>query len=247
MARRRSGLILNSLYKLSCATSLHIYIPKASLSLDQLSSLSTAVARERLQPFSGPEYDLSRMFSGSGAKATTLSAPLPSYNEVTPDANIPLYNESSSFDPPDTRLLKRKHNQEEAAGSDAAWTKLTQLEVVINSWIDRDAKQSLLIQELRAEVTQLREQVSSHEKKHAELESEVTSLREAQDTADDNDVELAEIRDDIKTMEGKVDFIERGKDEEQFVARIKEEVLEELAPLVKEQVFDDIVSRFQGG
>ncbi|KAM0361960.1 hypothetical protein ACHAPK_011623 [Fusarium culmorum] len=187
------------------------------------------------------------MFSGSGAKATTLSAPLPSYNEVTPDANIPLYNESSSFDPPDTRLLKRKHNQEEAAGSDAAWTKLTQLEVVINSWIDRDAKQSLLIQELRAEVTQLREQVSSHEKKHAELESEVTSLREAQDTADDNDVELAEIRDDIKTMEGKVDFIERGKDEEQFVARIKEEVLEELAPLVKEQVFDDIVSRFQGG
>ncbi|KAF4964422.1 hypothetical protein FZEAL_10871 [Fusarium zealandicum] len=239
VARARSGKILNSLYELSHITNLRIYIPDSALSLDQLNSISTAIEQQQLQPFSGPDYDISRMFSGSGAKVTILPAPLPpSYDKVaTLEPSAPLYSESATFDPPNTRSRKRKPSQEVLADADAVWNKLQKLEAMINHRTAQDAQassQSLLAQELRAEMAQLREQLASCQKKCADLEMEIAGLREAQANADDAEaVELADVREDIKTLESRIDFVERGKDDEELGNKIKVEIFEELVARVK--------------
>lgn len=238
-ARARSGKILDSLYELSHATDLRIYIPDSALSVDQLKSISTAIEKQQLQPFSGPDYDISRMFSGSGAKVTTLAAPLPpSYNKVASvQPSAPLYNVSATFDPPSTRSRKRKLSQEVLADADAIWNKLQKLEAMINHRTAQDDQardQSLLIQVLRDEIALLREQLASCQKKCADLEVEVAGLRETQANADDTEaVELADMREDIKTLENRLDFVERGKDDEELGNKIKVEIFDELAARVK--------------
>lgn len=229
-------MVLNSLYELSHATNLYIYVLDSSLSSDQLQSISTAIAERQLRPVAGPDHDISRMFSGSGAKPTTLPAPLPpSYDKVaTVETNPPLYNESSTFDPPDTRSRKRKPSQDTVADSDTVWNKLEELEAMFNRQREQDvhaANQSLVIQELRAEVAELREQLVTCQKKYEDLEVEVAGLREAQAIADDGEaVELAEIRDDIEILGTRIDFV--GRDDE-FCKRIKEEIFDEMAARVK--------------
>jgi hypothetical protein len=238
-ARARSGKILDSLYELSHVTDLRIYIPDSALSLEQLKTISTAVEKQQLRPFSGPDYDISRMFSGSGAKVTTLAAPLPpSYDKVASvQSSAPLYNESATFDPPTTRSRKRKLSQEVLADADAIWNKLQKLEAMINHRTAQDDQardQSLLIQVLRDEIAHLREQLASCQKKCTDLEIEVAGLRETQANADDSEaVELADMREDIKTLENRLDFVERGKDDEELGNKIKVEIFDELAARVK--------------
>ncbi|KAM5528229.1 hypothetical protein FOXYSP1_19498 [Fusarium oxysporum f. sp. phaseoli] len=226
-ARPRSGKILDSLYELSHVTNLRIYIPDTALSLDQLSSTSTAIAQRQLQPFSDADHDISRMFSGSGAKITTLPPPLlPSYDKVA----------TVQSNPPDTRSRKRKQSQEVLADANAIWNKLQKLEAMINHRPARDIQacdQSLLVQELRTEVADLRKQLTSCQKKCADLEIEVAGLREAQANVDDGEgVELAEMREDIKTLENRIDYVERGKDDEELGNKIKVDIFEELAARV---------------
>ncbi|EXA30554.1 hypothetical protein FOVG_18083 [Fusarium oxysporum f. sp. pisi HDV247] len=237
-ARSRSGKILDSLYELSHVTNLRIYIPDTALSLDQLNSTSTAIAQRQLQPFSDADHDISRMFSGSGAKITTLPPPLlPSYDKVaTVQSSAPLYTVSATFDPPDTRSRKRKQSQEVLADANAIWNKLQKLEAMINHRPARDIQacdQSLLVQELRSEVADLRKQLTSCQKKCADLETEVAGLREAQANVDDGEgVELAEMREDIKTLENRIDYVERGKDDEELGNKIKVDIFAELAARV---------------
>ena len=232
VARPRSGKILTSLYEISHVSKLRIYIPESALSIDQLDSLSTAIAQRKLEPFSDPDHDISRMFSGSGAKATTLPAPLPpSYDKVVSTAS--LYNESNTFDPPNTRSRKRQRSQEVLADSGAIWNKLQKLEALITHSTPT-SDESLLVQELRAEMAQLKEQIATCQNRCTELELEVASLRETRFSVEENEaVELAEIREDIETLDNRIDFIERGKDDEAFGNKIKGEIFDELAGRVK--------------
>ncbi|KAM0338123.1 hypothetical protein ACHAPU_011433 [Fusarium lateritium] len=225
VARLRSGRILDSLNELLQKTSLCIYIPDDALSVEQLDLVSTAITQRQLNPFSGPDYDVSRWFSGSGAKILNPPrAPPPSYDNVTAaQADAPLYDESTTFDPPTTRSHKRKRSKELIAEGGAIWDKLLALEAVVHH------DKSLLVQELRAEIAELRGQLSRCEKKVLDLETEVAGLREAQHVDFDAEgVELMEIRDDVRTLEGRIDFITRGEDDEEFKENLKEEVLEEL-------------------
>ncbi|RYC77637.1 hypothetical protein BFJ63_vAg19490, partial [Fusarium oxysporum f. sp. narcissi] len=127
--------------------------------------------------------------------------------------------------------------QEAVADSDTVWNKLEQLEAMFNRQREQDvhaANQSLVIQELRVEVAELREQLATCEKKYEDLEVEVAGLREAQAIADDGEaVELAEIRDDIESLETRIDFVERGNNDDEFRKRIKEEIFDEMAARVK--------------
>ncbi|KAF5676954.1 hypothetical protein FDENT_9335 [Fusarium denticulatum] len=175
---------------------------------------------------------------GSGAKITILPPPLlPSYDKVaTVQTSAPLYTVSATFDLPDTRSRKRKQSQEVLADANAIWNKLQKLEAIINHRPAPDIQacdQSLLVQELRAEVADLRKQLTSCQKKCADLEIEVAGLREAQANVDDGEgVELAEMREDIKTLESRIDYVERGKDDEELGNKIKVDIFEELAARV---------------
>jgi predicted RNase H-like nuclease (RuvC/YqgF family) len=200
------------------------------------------------------------MFSGRGAKPTTLPAPLPpSYDKVASvETNPPLYNESSTFDPPDTRPRKRKLSQDVVADSATVRNNLKKLEAMFDRQREQDmhtANQSLVIQELRAEVAELREQSATYQKKfedleaevaglrkqvvtcqkkHEDLEVEVAGLREAQAIAEDGEtVRLAEIWDDIESLGTRIDFVECGNNNDEFRESIKEEIFDEMAARVR--------------
>jgi chromosome segregation ATPase len=133
--------------------------------------------------------------------------------------------------------------------------KLEKLEAMFNRQREQDVhatNQSPVIQELRAEVAKLREQLATCQKKHEDLEVEVAELREQlargqkkhkdleaevgelRDIVDDGEgVELADIQDDIKSLETRIDFVERGKDDDELSKRIKEEIFDEMAARVK--------------
>ncbi|KAL3599809.1 hypothetical protein FPOAC2_04037 [Fusarium poae] len=240
-ARKRSGIIINSLYELTQATSAYLHPRRYTVS-------STATAQQKLHPFSGPDYDIARWFWGRGAKVTTLpTPPPPSYNKATADqANIPLYSESITFDPP-TTSHKRKRSQDavgkrvQVPDSAVIWTKLLELEATVQhhpppATIPGD--QSQHIKELHAiidnlqtqstqyeqkaldretEVTNLRIQLAQCEKKVLDLETEVAALRDAQDNADNTgSVEISEMQENILDLEGKIDYVTRRKDDDDF-------------------------------
>ncbi|KAM0347010.1 hypothetical protein ACHAP4_011529, partial [Fusarium culmorum] len=89
--------------------------------------------------FSNPGYgDNSRWFSEYGVKVTTLSKPPPpSYNTATiAQANTPLYNESTTFDPPATsHKCQRSQDLVDKPGcipsAAVVWARLLELQAVV--------------------------------------------------------------------------------------------------------------------
>ncbi|KAF4417150.1 hypothetical protein FACUT_12408 [Fusarium acutatum] len=247
-SRPRSGKILDSLYELSQVNVLRIYIQDSLLSLDQLISISDTVTKGQLEPFSGPDYDISRMFSGSGAKAAKLGPPKP-----------PSYEKATSSQPPSAPSYQRKRpRQDSPQGPDVSqvWDKLQKLESLFHNKFGeltaenaklRDQKpkpdesqaettqptdQSQVVIELRAENAQLREEVEHLKKRQEDLEAEVASLQTAQRSEKDTEeVAIIEIRDDIESLERRLSWVENGKDE-YFMKQIKQEIFDELATRV---------------
>ncbi|CAG1995312.1 unnamed protein product [Fusarium graminearum] len=168
------------------------------------------------------------MFGGKGAKSITPRAPLPpSYKTAaSPKPNDAPYNESAILNSPNAPPRKRKQGQASITDSKAIWNRLEQLKTMLNRQTLHDAQTPSLIRmnkELRTEIAQLQEQHASLQKKYEELDSEVASLRQAQVNADDSqDVELVDIRDNIADLENRMDFVERGKDDDEFIIRYRD-------------------------
>jgi hypothetical protein len=57
----------------------------------------------------------------------------------------------------------------------------------------------------------------------------VAALRDAQDNADNTgSVEISEMQENILDLEGKIDYVTRGKDDDDFAHILKEDILNEL-------------------
>ncbi|KAM0361962.1 hypothetical protein ACHAO7_011853 [Fusarium culmorum] len=236
--RGRSGVVLDALRELSCSHSMRIYIRDDSITASHLSLLKDAISQRTLQPLSGPDYDIRRMFSGAGAQVVDLSysPPPPSYDDA---AAPPL---------PAAPLYERKRPRQDSDGdrngsSQQMSTRLSRLESTMTAYFEKlrtESENAALADELRTENTGLRERVALLEnnyenlqKKCDNLERDMASLEQAyKDRDDEEDTELISIRDDIDTLEHKTNWIERGKDDETFAAKIKKEVLDELAALI---------------
>jgi hypothetical protein len=78
--RPLSGKVLDALRELSRALSMRIYIRDESITASQLSLIRDAILQRTLDPLSGPDYDVSRMFGGTGAEPVNLSLSPPSYD-----------------------------------------------------------------------------------------------------------------------------------------------------------------------
>ncbi|KAF5982435.1 hypothetical protein FCOIX_3734 [Fusarium coicis] len=233
-ARPRSGKVLDSLYELSQVTALRIYIQDSLLSLDQLNSISDRATKGQLEPFSGPEYDISRMFSGSGAKATKLAPPKP-----------PSYEKATSSQPPSAPSYQRKRPRQDSPQAPGSISQVGELTAENAKLRDQKPKpdepqaettqsadQSQVVTELRAENAQLREEVERLKKRQEDLEAEVASLQNAQRSEKDTEeVTIIEIRDDIESLERRLSWVENGKDE-YLMKQIKQEIFDELATRV---------------
>ncbi|KAF5022993.1 hypothetical protein F66182_4950 [Fusarium sp. NRRL 66182] len=209
-ARARSGKVLDSLYELSCVTSLRIYIQESLLSLDKLKFISEAVEQRQVKPSSDPDHVISRMFSGSGAKVTTITPPKPpSYEKATKlPPNAPPYNR------------KRPRQDSQSDTFSQLWEKLSKLE---SKLVEVQADNA----QLRIENTQLQDKFARLEKQHEDLEAQVAALSQA--NGDDiEEADMIEIRDDITSLDDRVTWIENARDEE-YSKQIKEQIFEELA------------------
>ncbi|CAG7559458.1 unnamed protein product [Fusarium equiseti] len=265
-ARVRSGKILDSLRELSQVTALRIYIRDALLSLDQLVSIRDCISQRKLEPFSGPDYDISRMYSGGGAKATVLAPPVPpSYEKaasLAPPVPPPYERKRSrqDSDPPPNNLSviwnKLRKLESMMAGAQEPATGTAKLQPELQDQVEKvpSMDQADLTQKLSAENAQLRDQVTrlenkmlaleekydslekKHEgleKKHESLERDMLGLQETQNNANEQeDATIIAMQDDIKALGDRTDYIERGKDDEDFAKKIKEDIFNELAARV---------------
>ncbi|ENH62939.1 hypothetical protein FOC1_g10006405 [Fusarium oxysporum f. sp. cubense race 1] len=199
-ARARSGKVLDLIHELSCITSLRIYIQQSLLSPDELKSISEAVEQCQIKPSSDPDYDISRMFSGSGAKVTTIPPPKP-----------PSYKKATKTQPPPNAPSNRKRPRQDSHPEffSQFWDKLQKLEAKVDDLQTDNAK-------LRADNAQLKDKVARLEKKYEGLEQ-----------GDAEETVMIEIRDDISSLDHRVKCIEDARDED--FEDIKEGVFDELA------------------
>jgi hypothetical protein len=199
-ARARSGKVLDLIHELSCITSLRIYIQQSLLSPDELKSISEAVEQRQIKPSSDPDYDISRMFSGSGAKVTTIPPPKP-----------PSYKKATKTQPPPNAPSNRKRPRQDSHPEffSQFWDKLQKLEAKVDDLQTDNAR-------LRADNAQLKDKVARLEKKYDGLEQ-----------GDTEEAVIIEIRDDISSLDHRVKCIEDARDDD--FEDIKEGVFDELA------------------
>lgn len=199
-ARARSGKVLDLIHELSCITSLRIYIQQSLLSPDELKTISEAVEQRQIKPSSDPDYDVSRMFSGTGAKVTTIPPPKP-----------PSYKKATRTQAPPNAPSNRKRPRQDSHPEffNQFWDKLQKLESKVDDLQADNAK-------LRADNAQLKDKVERLEKKCEGLEP-----------VDAEEAVIIEIRDDISSLDHRVKCIEDARDED--LEDIKEGVFDELA------------------
>jgi regulator of replication initiation timing len=222
-ARPRSGKVLDAIYQLSRVTALSVHIKDALLSKNQLDTISNVVKRGHLEPLDGPEYSISRLYSGKGAKIATLSNPTP-----------PSYAEAAALPPPTPPPHKRKRLRPKSQTADDTISEIMAQVHEINKRNSFYAATLEAIQqenkELKADNAKLRAEVETLKKSHQDLEEEVAELRVlGMDLGDSNEAEKIEMQDDIRELANQVDFIDRGKDDQAFLQRVKREVLHDLA------------------
>jgi hypothetical protein len=222
-ARPRSGKVLDAIYQLSRVTALSVYIKDALLSKNQLDTISNGVNHGHLKPLSGPDYSISRLYSGKGAKIATLSDPTP-----------PSYAEAAALSPPNPPTYERKRPRPNSQNADDTMSQILAQVQMINKRNTLYAATLEAIQqenkEIKADNVKLRAELETLKKSHQELEDEVAELRRlGLDLGDSNDAERIEMQDDILDLANRVDFIDRGKDDDAFLQRVRRGLLHEIA------------------
>jgi hypothetical protein len=234
-ARLRSGTVLDALRELSRALRIRIYVSEEVITVAQLTLIQDAISQRTLEPLFGPDIDVSRMFDGLGGKPVHLSLP-----QTVPA--LPTYDDATALPPPTPPLeRKRPRSDSDNDGDGRLWTKVLQLESIIMTYVGKPRAQvDVEVEELRTENTQLRERVACLEgkvltlqDKNEELEHNMAILERANNRRDDEeDTQLISISDNLESLENRVDYIERGKDDEAFADKIKGDILGELAARV---------------
>ncbi|KAG8665256.1 hypothetical protein FPOAC2_14512 [Fusarium poae] len=238
-------------------TSLRIYMPNDALSPHQLQVVCDANTLRLFSNSDYGDHSRWFSDRGAKI-TTLLKPSPPSYNASTDaQENTPLYNESAIFAPPATSH-KRKRSQDLVDKPDRVpsaaviWDRLLELEAVVQhrpqSIISKDQSQHVqklhdAIADLQTQLTQcenkvtdrdaviakLQTQLAQCEKKVEVLDTEIASLREAQDEANNEEsVAMIDIHDSLRDFEQKLDFITRGKDDDEFKHTLKEDLFEEL-------------------
>jgi hypothetical protein len=207
--RGRSGGILDSIRELSCVTSLRIYIEESLLSVDELKLISEAVGNRQIQTSSDPNHDISRMFGGGGAKAVTIAPSEP------PPYEPPSYENATQGAASSKRKRLRQDNPPD----------------VLTDILNKLKKLESVVGKLQADNAQLRVQNDQLRDKVTRLEKSFEGLEAAQSLANGNDadeVTILELQEDVNYLDGRVTFLESGRDEE-FKEELKTEVAEEIA------------------
>ncbi|RGP64445.1 hypothetical protein FLONG3_9503 [Fusarium longipes] len=221
-ARRHSGAVLDAIRDLCNATVLSIYV-EARSAPSNLQSISDAASEGRLKSFSSLRYHLASMYGGSGAKLVSLSidnALPPSYDETGPPPPPP---------PIDSNYNKKRPRQDSQPprSDDIAliWDELRSLKETRSRVETLEAENKRLRQEneeLVRGMDKLRERCASLEDSFDALNKSTESFMDTYDN------ELTELRDDIHSLEGAVDFFQEDQVGDESVKRVKDAVIQDI-------------------
>ncbi|ENH66600.1 hypothetical protein FOC1_g10000237 [Fusarium oxysporum f. sp. cubense race 1] len=222
-ARAYSGAVLDSIRQLSNATSLFIYVQDNVLSKNDLQYLTDAFSQGLFKSVRSSQHALARLYGGNGAKIIRLSAQTgqspPPYREITPPPpSAPIYN----------KKRPRQDSQNERDND------IAQIWAVLAKIKERDTRNEALENEnrwLRKEMEELRERVAVLEKQKDDNEHVEAQTNDNTMALVDVDVELADMREDIRELKAKADSVERGE----LVEMVKHDVLD----YMRVRLFDD--------
>ncbi|KAG6995993.1 hypothetical protein FOFC_07591 [Fusarium oxysporum] len=222
-ARAYSGVVLDAIRQLSNATPLSIYVQDTVLSNKDLQCLSDAFNQGLFKSVRSSQHALASLYGGNGAKIIRLSAQTgqspPPYREITPPPpSAPIYNKKRS----------RQDSQNERDND------IAQIWAVLAKIKERDTRNEALENEnrcLRKEIEELRERVAVLEKQKDDNEHVEAQTNDNTMALVDVDVELADMREDIRELKDKADSVERGE----LAEMVKHDVLE----YMRVRLFDD--------
>lgn len=225
-ARKHSGAVLDAIRDLSNATVLSIFI-EAQAAPSSLQSISDAVTEGLLKSFHSLRYHLASMYGGLGAKLIDLSVqtalPPPAYDDTDPPPPPPI----------DCNYNKKRPRQDSQSprSSDIAliWDELRSLK-------ETRCRDQVRIEALETENKRLRQE-------NEELVRGMDTMRERCNALEDGfevlnkstegfmdtyDNELTELRDDIHSLEGMVNFLQEGQVSDETAKRIKDAVVKDI-------------------
>ncbi|KAF4450431.1 hypothetical protein F53441_6430 [Fusarium austroafricanum] len=221
--RAQSGTVLDAIRQLTNVTSFSVYTEALVLSNAQLSSISDAIGQGLLPPCCD---DLASLYSGTGAKAITLSPDTlsstsqhpPSYDEVEPPPpSAPIYD----------RKRPRKDSRDERDEDIALiWA---QLQIMQKRDAERMRALELENEDLKRVIDEhkilidgLQERLMTYEKNQKDLKEEFGALETTNeqknlefgdDIRDDMDVKILELKEDIDELRHYI----QGQDEDDLV------------------------------
>ncbi|RKK19223.1 hypothetical protein BFJ66_g17785, partial [Fusarium oxysporum f. sp. cepae] len=188
-----------------------------------LQCLSDAFNQGLFKSVRSSQHALASLYGGNGAKIIRLSAQTgqspPPYREITPPPpSAPIYNKKRS----------RQDSQNERDND------IAQIWAVLAKIKERDTRNEALENEnrcLRKEIEELRERVAVLEKQKDDNEHVEAQTNDNTMALVDVDVELADMREDIRELKAKADSVERGE----LAEMVKHDVLE----YMRVRLFDD--------
>ncbi|CEI66198.1 hypothetical protein FVEN_g4404 [Fusarium venenatum] len=226
-ARKHSGVVLDAIRDLSNATVLSIYV-EARAAPPSLQSISDAASDGRLKSFRSLRYNLASMYGGLGAKLVHLLA----QTALPP----PAYDEAGSPPPPppiDCSHTKKRPRQDSQSSRDSdialIWDELRALKETRGR--DREQIEALETENkrLRQENEELVRGMDKMRERCTALEDDFGVLNKSTEGfMDTYDNELTELRDDIHTLEGIVNFIQEGQVSDESVKKIKDAVVKDI-------------------
>ncbi|KAF5003305.1 hypothetical protein FDECE_10135 [Fusarium decemcellulare] len=221
--RAQGGTVLDAIRQLANVNSLSVYVEAPALSNAQLQSVRDAISQGLA---ASPHQDLASMYGGSGAKMISLVDPVhlppPAYDETEPP-------------PPSAPILDRKRlrkDSREERDEDIAliWAQITMMQ-------KNDAQRIRALErendDLKHEITELREQFTTLVTRQMRLEEEfgaleTTTEQKMGDLGDEMSVKMTELNEDIHALSLRVDFIQQDDDDDELVDKAKDRVIDHL-------------------
>ncbi|KAJ4250114.1 hypothetical protein NW762_011924 [Fusarium torreyae] len=231
--RTQAGRVLDAVRELANVTSLFVYIEASGLSNAQLQLISNAIDLGFL-PARAIQDDLASMYGGTGAKIITLPAfssdlPPPSYDATEPP-------------PPSAPIIDRKRprkDDREERDEDIAliWA---QLLIMQKNHAEEKTALKMENEELKQEIHELRERLTTFEKYHESLKEDLealdaTTTYKTVELGEEMDVQITELKDDLQELRGRIDYVKEEHDEDELVDRAKDKVLDH----IRTRLYDD--------
>ncbi|SPJ76051.1 uncharacterized protein FTOL_05782 [Fusarium torulosum] len=216
-ARKLSGVVLDAIRDLSKATALSIYI-EARDAPAKLQDISDAASQDLFKS-SSTRYHIASMYGGIGGKLIDLKAETaapPSYNEAATSPPPP---------PPIEPLSKKRPRQDTDPERDDITLLWSELRAMKEVQSQVKAENEKLIQQNK----ELVQGMDKLQERYDALEDRLTAIDSKNDEfADTYDCEVKELRDDLDSLEGIVQFVQEGQLGEESLKVIKDVVVEEI-------------------